>query len=100
MKSTGPRKTFDPVAGALTQSLGVEPDHPLYSLLHDVASTARQHRLPINVDALAFTIARKPALQERWAAQKKVDGDQIAQRISNALQEYPAQGVTGEQEAA
>jgi len=93
MKSNGQRHVLDPVASALTASIGIESDHPLYSFLYEAAATARHHRLPINVDAIAFTIAKTPALQEAWTAQAKAEGT-LTHRLTEALIEYemPAAG--------
>jgi hypothetical protein len=88
--------SFDPTGAALTEAVGIEPEHALYLLLYGAAATARQHRLPINLDTIAFTIARTPALSERWTARKQSE-DTLAQRITDALREYV---TPAEQEAA
>jgi hypothetical protein len=80
------RNTYDPVGHTLRAAVGIEPGHTLYLLLYDVAVTARQHRLPINLDTLAFTIARTPSFSARWAAHEQADD--MAQRIGVALKEY------------
>jgi hypothetical protein len=84
-------RSFDPVAAALT-TVGIERDHSLYPLLYEAAAMTRQHRLPVNVETLAFTIAKTPALQEGWTARVQ-DEDTVTQRIREALTEYPMPAV-------
>ena len=92
MKSKGHRHVLDLVATALADTVGIECEHRLYPFLYDAASTARQHRLPINVDSLAFTIARTPALYARWTAPANAE-DTLTHHLAEALSEYETPAV-------
>ena len=87
MKSKGHKQVLDPIATALAASIGIEPEHSLYPLLYEAASTARQHRLPINLASIAFTITRTPALHKLWTAQANAE-DMLTHRLTEALSEY------------
>lgn len=88
--------TYDPIGSALKETVGIEPDHALYLLLYDAAATARRHRLPINIDTLAFTIARTPTLKERWATHEHSE-DTLTQRIGEAVKECTTPRLAGQE---
>lgn len=84
-KGTKRTSNYDPVGFALKDEVGIEPGNTLYGFLHDTAATARQHRLPINLATLAFTIARSPKKLEQLR-QCRDNGD-VAQAIEAEIRE-------------